>query len=64
METFPACVIFADISGFTPLTEKMTAMGLEGVEQLTSALNKYFDSLVGIIYRYGGDIIKVIIFVS
>lgn len=31
-ETFCAAVMFADISGFTPLTEKLGNKGLEGVE--------------------------------
>lgn len=59
MESYPACVMFADLSGFTPLTEKMSKMGLEGVEKLTTELNKYFDKLIGIIHRHGGDIVKV-----
>jgi class 3 adenylate cyclase len=58
-ESFQACVLFADISGFTPLTEKMAAKGPEGVEALSAALNNYFDTLIGTIYRFGGDIVKV-----
>ena len=53
--------MFADISGFTPLTEKMASIGSEGVEKLTGALNSYFDSLIGTIYRHGGDIVKVLV---
>lgn len=41
-ESYPAAVIFADISGFTPLTEKLANRGLEGIEQLTTELNTYF----------------------
>lgn len=59
MEAFPSAVLFADISGFTALTEKLAGMGLEGIERLTSELNKYFDKLIGIIYKHGGDIVKV-----
>lgn len=62
MESFPACVMFADISGFTPLTEKMASLGAEGVEKLTAALNRYFDTLIGTIQRHGGDVIKVGLF--
>lgn len=58
VEMYEACVVFADISGFTPLTEKMAALGPEGVEKLTTELNKYFDLLIGSIYRHGGDIVK------
>lgn len=51
--------MFADISGFTPLTEQLASMGTKGIEQLSSVLNAYFDELISIIYRHGGDIIKV-----
>ena len=30
MEFYQACVVFADVSGFTPLTEKMASLGPEG----------------------------------
>ena len=30
VESFESCLVFADISGFTPLTEKMAQMGPEG----------------------------------
>ena len=35
-------VMFADISGFTALTERLAAQGSAGAEQLTDALNAYF----------------------
>ncbi len=53
--------MFADVSGFTALTEKLASTGLEGVEKLTTELNSYFDKLIGIINRHGGDIVKVFI---
>ncbi len=56
-----ACVMFADVSGFTALTEKLASTGLVGVEKLTTELNSYFDKLIGIINRHGGDIVKVFI---
>lgn len=59
MEKFSACVMFADISGFTPLTERFASEGSEGVEKLTAVLNDYFDKFIKIIYEYGGDIVKV-----
>lgn len=58
IEKFPAAVMFADISGFTPLTEAMTKLGKDGVEKLSSELNKYFDILIKTIFDHGGDIIK------
>jgi class 3 adenylate cyclase len=57
-EKFRAAVLFADISGFTPLTERMGKLGQEGVEKLTTHLNSYFGKLVGLVVQYGGDIVK------
>eukprot|EP00002_Diphylleia_rotans_P011912 TRINITY_DN2342_c0_g1_i1.p1 TRINITY_DN2342_c0_g1~~TRINITY_DN2342_c0_g1_i1.p1 ORF type:complete len:1544 (+),score=309.01 TRINITY_DN2342_c0_g1_i1:168-4799(+) len=53
-----ACVLLADVSGFTRMAERFSSMGHHGVEELTSHLNKYFDKMIQIIGRYGGDIIK------
>ncbi|PRP80584.1 guanylyl cyclase [Planoprotostelium fungivorum] len=58
VENYTAAVMFADISGFTALTEKLVTAGPEGVEKLTTHLNQYFGKLIGIIHRYGGDIVK------
>ena len=46
-ERYRAALLFADISGFTPLTERMGKLGQEGVEKLTRHLNEYFSKLVG-----------------
>jgi class 3 adenylate cyclase len=59
-ESYPACVMFADVSGFTSLTEKLSSSGDHGIEKLKNVLNTYFESLIGIVYKYGGDVIKVI----
>lgn len=52
--------LFADISGFTPLTEALTrALGARrGVEELTRHLNRVYDALVDDVHRYGGSIIN------
>lgn len=52
--------LFADISGFTPLTEALTrALGpRRGVEELTRHLNRVYDALVDDVHRYGGSIIN------
>ena len=60
IENYPAAAVFADISGFTPLTEKLASLGMEGIERLTTVLNAYFGKLIEIIYKHGGDIIKVL----
>ena len=59
LENFPAAVMFADISGFTALTEQLAQHGPAGVEELTSVLNTYFGQLMELITRHGGDIVKL-----
>lgn len=57
-ETHQAATFFADISGFTPLTERLAQSGPDGVERLASILNDYFGTLINLVYEYGGDIVK------
>src|ERR1041384_3262989 len=57
-EEFQAAVLFADISGFTLLTERMAEKGPTGVEALARILNEYFGQLIDIIHKYGGDVVK------
>jgi predicted ATPase/class 3 adenylate cyclase len=51
--------LFADISGFTPLTEALDhALGARrGVEELTRQINHVYDALIVEIERYGGSVI-------
>ena len=58
-ERTAGAALFADISGFTPLTE---ALALElgpqrGAEELTVHLNRVYDALIGALERYGGSVI-------
>lgn len=53
-----AAVLFADISGFTRLTERLAERGPTGVETLARVLNEYFGQLIDIIHEYGGDVAK------
>lgn len=57
MEHFPAAVLFADISGFTPLAEKLSQRR-SGVTTLTTVINALFEPFIAIISEYGGDVIK------
>ncbi len=57
-EHFPAAVLFADISGFTALTEHLAQQGPAGAEILTRELNTYFGRLIDLITTHGGDVIK------
>ncbi len=51
--------LFADISGFTPLTEALLkAYGPKrGPEELTRQLNLIYDALVAEVHRFGGSVI-------
>lgn len=57
-DVFPAAVLFADISGFTALTERLAARGAAGAEDLTRLLNAYLGELVEMIATAGGDVMK------
>lgn len=50
--------MFADISGFTNLTETLHKLGNEGCELTAFAINRYMELLVKAISRSGGDIFK------
>src|SRR5512146_3206670 len=57
-EEMQAAILFADISGFTILTEHLAERGPTGVETLARILNEYFGQLIDIIHAYGGDVVK------
>ena len=52
--------LFADISGFTPLTERLVHdLGPQrGAEEVTKHLNRVYDGLVDELQRYGGSVIS------
>ena len=52
--------LFADISGFTPLTEALVReFGPQrGAEELTRYLNKVYDTLIDCLHSYGGVVIS------
>lgn len=53
-----AAVLFADVSGFTALTETLARRGGLGAEELTRILNGYFGALIDTVAAHGGDIVK------
>ena len=50
--------VFADISGFTRLSEQLAELGKAGAEELTLILNATFDALLGVARSEGGDLVK------
>jgi class 3 adenylate cyclase len=56
--TYPnACLLIADVSGFTKLNETFAALS-GGAEQVSFHLNQYFSLLLNTIDQFGGDCIK------
>ena len=56
---FEAAVLFADVSGFTKLSEAMAKEhGERGAEMVAKHLNNYFTQLVKLITAEGGDVFK------
>jgi hypothetical protein len=55
---FFAASTFADISGFTPLAEKLAVNDARGVEELTVILNRVFEALISAAELHGGRVVK------
>jgi len=53
-----AAVLFADVSGFTPLTEALGQKGSEGPEELTRLLNLYLSWMISFVEAEGGEVVK------
>lgn len=52
------CLLFADLAGFTAMTERLAAIGREGAEELTRILNDFFAAMITIIHEEGGDVLR------
>ena len=53
-----AALLFADISGFTSLSERLVQRGPHGIEELSRLLNAHFGELIDLVNFYGGDVVK------
>lgn len=53
-------VLFADISGFTNVSEACAKKGVRGNEELAFVINRYMEGMVKNFSKYGGDIIKFV----
>ena len=49
---------FFDISGFTPLTERLATVGRAGAEHINDVLNTVFTGLIDVVFRFGGDVLE------
>ncbi len=55
-------LLFADLSGFTSLSEQLSRLGKQGAEEVSAVVNQLFDALVdevlnhqGALLKFGGD---------
>ncbi len=51
-------LMFADISGFTALTEKLSKRGRIGAEEIVETLNRVFGGMLEVASARGGDLLK------
>jgi class 3 adenylate cyclase/tetratricopeptide (TPR) repeat protein len=51
-------LLFADVSGFTALSERLAVLGPEGAERLTVTMNNYFSTMLEILAWSGGILLK------
>ena len=56
-ERLDAVLLFADVSGFTAMSESLAGLGKEGAEELTRVLNAYFSAMIDLVRGYGGQVI-------
>jgi len=58
IEPLDGTLVLADVSGFTPLSERLARSGREGAELLTQLIDRYFTRQLDIARRYGGNNLK------
>jgi len=57
-ESVPCTMVFADVSGFTRLSERLARHGKEGAEELVDVINTCFSALLAEAYGRGGSLVK------
>ena len=57
-QTRPGTMVFADISGFTAMSERLAVFGKLGAEEVVRVLNATFAALLKEARQYGGDLLK------
>ena len=56
--TVDGTLVFADVSGFTALTERLARQGRIGAEEIVEALNRVFGPMLTIAAGRGGELLK------
>jgi class 3 adenylate cyclase/tetratricopeptide (TPR) repeat protein len=58
-EMLTGTILFADVAGFTALTERLGSQGQEGVEEMTEkVINPYMKGMLEVLSYFGGDLLK------
>jgi class 3 adenylate cyclase/tetratricopeptide (TPR) repeat protein len=55
---YEGTMVFADVSGFTELTERLSRRGRAGSEEIATVLDAAFAELVAAAYAYDADLLK------
>ncbi len=53
-----ATMVFADLSGFTAMSERLSRLGPMGAEEVTDAIGSTFAELLAVAYDVGGGLLK------
>src|SRR6266496_6814850 len=56
--TTEGTALFADVSGFTQLSEQLARKGREGAEQITDTIGGSFASILKVAYENGASLLK------
>src|SRR2546423_3515704 len=54
-----ATMVFADLSGFTAMSERLSRLGRRGAEEVTDAIGGCFAELLAVAYGAGGGLLQV-----
>ncbi len=57
-ESFPAAILFADVSGFTALAARLVERGPAAAEELSAHLNGCFGETMSLVQEFGGEVEK------
>lgn len=57
-DLFEGTLVFADLSGFTAMTERLSAIGRRGAEEVASIISATFASMLVPVYEAGGSLLK------
>ncbi len=58
VQTLEGTMVFADVSGFTRLSERLARSGKEGAERLVDTINACFSALLADASAGGGSLLK------